>query len=86
MEMLDAVAKQFAERLMQGVADHAAKHRREIKSTAQAVDIMREIAKAFLYGEDWAVERDCLLANRGSEATIWPSVILACVAKIEWRD
>lgn len=47
-----------------------------------AVKVMRDELNAFLYGDEYKNERECMIAGTVSQQTVWLSVVAHCVNKI----
>ena len=69
----------FAHDLMVGVVASGVVNERNM---TRAIEIMRAEAKAFLTGEEYAAERDTVLAGSIHPGYVMASVVASCVIKI----
>jgi len=76
----EAIAASFADSVMRGVVAAAADSVRQ--DIDRAIRIMRAECKAFLFGDEYADERDCVMRGSVSQRYAIASVVASCVEKI----
>ena len=78
MPQLDGIDT-FCTELMRGVAASGVLHHDNLD---RAVQIIRDEAKAFFWGDDYADERAAIIDRSVSPSTVMASVVASCVLKL----
>lgn len=83
--LTESAVKQISETIMQGVAVLIRETGKQVADYGQATEVIKAEIKAFLFGDEYADERYCLINRTLHERVILSSVCLGAFQKIRFN-